>query len=65
MGQQQYGNDDKRASDAIGSPHNLNDQKSRNHAKFGGRQDVNPLLKGGGSKARAGATWPVDKEKPR
>lgn len=66
MGQNQYRNDDSRGPDATGSPHNLNDLKNRANAKnFGDRTSVNPMLKGGGGKARAGATYPLDKEKPR
>ena len=66
MGQMQETNDGKRGPDATGSPHNLNDQKNRANAKnFGDRTSVNPMLKGGGGKARAGATHPLDKEKPR
>lgn len=61
-----YKNDDERAMDATGSPHNLNDLKNRATAKkFGDRTDVNPMLKGGGGKARAGADYPRDSEKPR
>jgi len=66
MGQMQETNDGKRGPDGDGSPHNLHDQKNRANAKnFGNRTDVNPMLKGGGGKARAGATYPLDKEKPR
>ena len=66
MGQNQPMNDDKRGPDATGSPHNLNDLKNRANAKnFMGREMVNPMLSGRGGKARAGATYPLDKEKPR
>ena len=57
MGQYQEQSPDTRAKDATGSPHNLNDQKSRNHAKFGDRKDVNPLISGKGiGGKRAGPT---------
>ena len=66
MGQNQPMNDDKRGPDATGSPHNLNDLKNRATAKkFGDRTAVNPMLSGRGGSKRAGADYPVDREKPR
>jgi hypothetical protein len=67
MGQNQYRNDDERGPDGIGSPQNLNDLKKRGVVKsFGDRKDVNPMISGKSmGKARAGSTWPADKEKPR
>ena len=65
MGQEQNMNSDSHGKDGEGSPHNLHDLKNRAHAKFMGREAVNPMLSGKGGKARAGATYPLDKEKPR
>jgi len=66
MGQEMNINSDMHGKDGTGSPHNLNDLKNRATAKkFGDRTSVNPMLSGRGGSKRAGADYPVDREKPR